>query len=89
MNVDYEKIEKSWFIPKEKMAREMFEELEFEYKKSDFSITYYKEFRDYDDESYTLDIDFRLIEKKISSDFYIDMPLLKAINKQVEELGWK
>lgn len=69
-------------------AREMFEELGFEYKKSDFSISYYKEFRDYDDETYILDIDFRLFEKKISNDFSIDMPLLKAINKQVEELGW-
>lgn len=69
-------------------AKEMFEELEFECKKTDFSITYYKEFRDYDDESYTLDIDFRLIEKKFFSDFDINMPLLKAINKQVEELGW-
>ena len=69
-------------------AKEMFEELGFEYKKSDFSISYYKEFRDYDDETYILDIDFRLFEKKISNDFSIDMPLLKAINKQVEELGW-
>ena len=66
----------------------MFEELGFEYKKSDFSITYYKEFRDYDDESYTLDIDFRLIEQKLFSDFTIDMPLLKAINQQCKELGW-
>ena len=69
-------------------AKEMFEELGFEYKKSDFSITYYKEFRDYDDESYTLDIDFRLIEQKLFSDFAIDMRLLKAINQQYKELGW-
>ena len=69
-------------------AKEMFEKLGFEYKKSDFSITYYKEFRDYDDETYILDIDFRLFEKKISNDFSIDMDLLKAINKQIEELGW-
>lgn len=69
-------------------AKEMFEKLGYEYRKSDFSITYYKEFRDYDDETYILDIDFRLFEKKISSDFDINMDLLKAINKQVEELGW-
>ena len=72
-----------------KSAREMFEELGFEHRKSDFSITYYKEFRDYDDETYILDIDFRLFEKKISSDFSIDTRLLKAINKQIEELGWE
>lgn len=71
-----------------KSAKEMFEELGFEYKKSDFSITYYKEFRDYDDECYILDIAFRLFEQEISTDFSIDMRLLKAINKQVEELGW-
>ena len=71
-----------------KSAKEMFEELGFEYKKSDFSITYYKEFRDYDDECYILDINFRLFEQEISTDFSIDMRLLKAINKQVEELGW-
>ena len=70
-----------------KSAKEMFEELGFEYKKSDFSITYYKEFRDYDDECYILDINFRLFEQEISTDFSIDMRLLKAINKQVEELG--
>ena len=69
-------------------AKEMFEDLGFEYKKSDFSITYYKEFRDYDDESYTLDIDFRLIEQKLFSDFTIDMKLLQAINQQCKELGW-
>ena len=68
-------------------AKEMFEELGFEYSKNEFSIRYYKEFRDYDD-SYTLDIDFRLIEEKLFSDFEIDIRLLKAINKQVEELGW-
>ena len=37
-------------------AKEMFEELGFECSKNEFSIRYYKEFRDYDD-SYTLDID--------------------------------
>ena len=71
-----------------KSAKEMFEELGFEYKKSDFSITYYKEFRDYDDECYILDINFRLFEEEISSDFSIDMRLLKAINQQCKELGW-
>lgn len=71
-----------------KSAKEMFEELDFQCNSNEFNIRYYQEFRDYDDESYTLDIDFRLIEKKIFSDFSIDMPLLKAINKQVEELGW-
>ena len=69
-------------------AKEMFEELGFECSKNKFSIRYYKEFRDYDDDSYTLDIDFRLIEEKLFSDFGIDIRLLKAINKQVDELGW-
>lgn len=69
-------------------AREMFEELGFECDSYEFTIRYYKEFRDYDDESYTLDIVFRLIEQKLFSDFDIDMKLLKAINKQIEELGW-
>lgn len=69
-------------------AKEMFEKLGFECDSNEFTIRYYKEFRDYDD-SYTLDIDFRLIEQELLSDFEIDMRLLKAINKQVEELGWK
>ena len=71
------------------IAREMFEELGFECDSYEFTIRYYKEFRDYDDESYTLDIVFRLIEQKLFSDFDIDMKLLKAINKQIEEMGWK
>jgi len=69
-------------------AKEMFEELGFECNSNEFTIRYYKEFRDYDDESYTLDIDFRLIEQKLFSDFTIDMRLLKAINQQCKELGW-
>ena len=69
-------------------AKEMFEELGFEYQENEINIKYYKEYTDCYDESYILEIDFRLIEKKIYSDFSIDMHLLKAINKQVEELGW-
>lgn len=70
-------------------AKEMFENLGFECQKNEFTIRYFKEFRDYyDEDNYTLEIDFSLIEKKIYSDFSIDMCLLKAINKQIEELGW-
>ena len=68
--------------------RYMFEELGYEYKKTDFEIYYTMEFRDCCDEWYEMGIRFRLSDKTIFCDFEIDMPTLKAINKQCEELGW-
>lgn len=68
-------------------AREMFEELG--YKKDEYSkcICYYNP-NEVNDE-----IVFYLENRTFNRDYYghgnaIDMPVLKAINKQVEELGW-
>lgn len=74
-------------------AKEMFEELGYEYNECYFEqeldeITYSK------DGEYTPQIMFSLNHKVVkvyrqenkSSSF--DMKLLKAINKQIEELGW-
>jgi hypothetical protein len=69
-------------------AKEMFEELGFKCEEYNSYIRYYQEFTDFYDEVFALDINFRFFEKKIYSDFPIDMRLLKAINKQIEELGW-
>ena len=76
-----------------KSAKEMFEELGYEYNECYFEqkldeITYSK------DGKYTPQIMFNLNHKVVevyrqenkSSTF--DMKLLKAINKQIEELGW-
>lgn len=69
-------------------AKEMFELLGFKFKKNNFIITYYQEFTYRDEDSYTLAIDFDLLKKTCFSDFSINFDLLKAINKQFEELGW-
>ena len=79
-----------------KSAKEMFEELGYEYdyiqnKNSEDTITYHKD---------NLHIQFNLISKLIVfqndtsyiyygiATFFINKDLLKAINKQIEELGW-
>lgn len=79
-----------------KTAKEMFEELRFEYdyiqnKNSENTITYHKD---------NLHVQFNLISKLVvltndtSKMFYnrelfmINTDLLQAINKQIEELGW-
>lgn len=79
-----------------KSAKEMFEELGYEYdyiqnKNNEDTITYHKD---------NLHIQFNLISKLIVfqndtsyiyyaiATFFINKDLLKAINKQVEELGW-
>lgn len=79
-----------------KSAREMFEELGYEYdfvqnKNSEDTITYHKD---------NLHIQFNLTSKLVvlqndtsqmfynSAVFMIDNNLLKAINKQIEELHW-
>jgi len=61
-------------------AKEMFEELGFEYDDGENYIEY---------SNYDTGICFMLDDKDISINTgYIDMPLFKAINKQCEELGW-
>lgn len=77
--------------------RYMFEELGYEYdfiqnKNSEDTITYHKD---------NLHIQFNLISKLVvlqndtshmfynSATFMINNDLLKAINKQIEELGWE
>ncbi len=62
-------------------AKEMFEKLGF---KEDFHIAYIK----YHNEEEDKYIWFDKAAKTIEIMFDINMDLLKAINKQVEELGW-
>lgn len=75
-------------------AKEMFEELGYEYKESYFNnkldriiIT--------DDYKYSTHIIFAIENQSIKATFkndqagWVSMKLLKAINKQVEELGWE
>ena len=78
-------------------AKEMFEKLGYEYDyiqndNSEDTITYHKD---------NLHIQFNLIGKQVvvqndssyafygHAVFFINQELLQAINKQVEELGWK
>lgn len=69
-----------------KSAKEMFEELGY---KREHHIAYIK----YTKDTALIDdcTDFVFFEQEteeIEVRFNIDMPLLKAINKQIEELGW-
>ena len=74
-------------------AREMFEELGYEQEIGTNYIDYAKFHKEINQHSYIL---FDLEEKTIlptmeygsTHALEIDMTLLKAINKQVEELGW-
>lgn len=74
-------------------AKEMFEELEYEYYEDDGFNCYKKEKRKLIEPDY---ISFNRLEREVfvSNDSkngngeIIDMKLLQAINKQVEELGW-
>ena len=70
-------------------AREMFEELGYECDKTAFEIFYYYEIRTYGDDTDYIGIHFNLDDKDFWSDVNIDVNELKAINKQIEELGWK
>lgn len=63
-------------------AKEMFEELDF--KIDDIKSTYLSYYNKKED-SYVY---FDHIYKTVEVQFDINMDLLKAINKQVEELGW-
>lgn len=75
-------------------AKEMFEELGYECEIGLKYIDYAKHFKEIKQHGYIL---FDLEEKTIlpsmeygsTHALEIDMTLLKAINKQVEELGWK
>lgn len=76
-----------------KSAKEMFEKLGYEQHKSRYEITYnmanLKYIDDYryiafDKESKTIEVDDSSTEP-----FYLQIEELKAINKQVEELGWE
>ena len=76
-----------------KTAKEMFEELElYPYQYTD---TVWEDILEYSNKSKTTYIKFylinRLFEVKTEHGFshIINIPLLEAINKQVEELEWK
>ena len=62
-------------------AKEMFEELGYE---EDYHIAYIKYYNEKKDKY----IWFHKDTKTIEIMFDISMPLLKTINKQIEELGW-
>lgn len=62
-------------------AKEMFEELGYEENYHIEYIMYYNK----EEEKY---IWFSRTDETIEARFDIDMLLLKAINKQIEELGW-
>ena len=70
-------------------ADEMFKELGYEKKKINLDIEFYKSKNDY------AEIIFDLRDRTISvsnddnESIYFDMKELQAINKKVEELGWK
>ena len=74
-------------------TKEMFEELGYEYFEDDGFNCYKKEKREIIEPDY---ISFDRLEKDffvsnnsvISNGITINMQLLQAINKQVEELGW-
>lgn len=66
-----------------KSAKEMFEELGYLKSTTNNLIEYQNEYRD---EEY---VDFYRKEKYYNCGLYlVDMPLHKAIQKQLEELGW-
>nr|DAQ16390.1 MAG TPA: hypothetical protein [Caudoviricetes sp.] len=76
-----------------KSARELFEELGYEYYEDDGFNCYKKEKRRLIEPDYIL---FDRLEREVfmsnssknSNGVILDMKLLQAINKQVEELGW-
>lgn len=78
---------------KELSAKKEFENLEYEYNDDDGFICYKKNITKLIEPNY---ISFNKLEKEIfmsrpseeSSGLDINMELLQAINKQVEELGW-
>ena len=75
------------------IAREMFEELGYEYSNDEYGISYKnKDIVQYEI-SFILEHKCIEIEPTWNGEILyftrLDMRLLKAINKQVKELGWK
>ena len=66
-------------------AKEMFEKLGYRYMR----LLSNKEHIWYRHTKRKSEIVFNLIGKSISNDYAIKLEELQAINKQVEELGWK
>lgn len=73
-------------------AKEMFEEMDlFPYQYTD---TMWEDVLEYSNKTKTINVKFYLFNRYVDVQsehgfsIFIDMPLLKAINKQVEELGW-
>ena len=72
-------------------AREMFEELGYR-RSTDIDVIKYS--KKLDDTFYWIEVMFNLLEKEIVLDdngyeaYIITCALLKAINKQCQELGW-
>lgn len=70
-------------------AREMFEKLGYkEIENNAEEITYESKIKIDDWEQEISSITFWLNEKLLDFDNYINVNVLQAINKQVEELGW-
>ena len=74
-----------------KSAREMFEELGYKQKKYDDIIYYFKEINIPKKYGHILiyHINFILEDKELYTSKNLDYKELRAINKQIEELGWK
>lgn len=72
-------------------AKEMFEELGYEFEDDSNTPVYPSlDYRIYDDYcSIEKEISFYLNQKVIGTDGNITVRELQAINKQIEELGWK
>lgn len=70
-------------------AKEMFKKIGYkEIENNAEEITYEGKIKINDWERELSSITFWLNEKLLDFDNYIDVKLLQAINKQVEELGW-
>ena len=77
-----------------KKAKKLFEELGYEYYEDDGFNCYKKEKRELIEPDY---ISFNRLAREVfmsndsknSNGVIVDMKLLQAINKQVNELGWK
>ena len=68
-------------------AKEMFKKLGYELiNENEVVMQYYNIEYDYE---ICIDKEFKTIEPPCVPYFFITIDLLKAINKQVEELGWK
>ena len=70
-------------------AKEMFESLGYNYEKTAFEIFYFIDYWETSDDMFYIGIHFNLDDKNFWSEVNIDVDELKAINKQVEELGWE